>query len=550
MQGPVQSHVVERVQPRSRPIGPGTRPVVLVIDDNATNRTLARVTLEDEGFEVLLAEDGISGIAAFERARPHCVLLDIRMPGLDGLEVCQRIRKLAGGPAAAILFVTATHDVETFDRALVAGGDDFVTKPYRPSELVNRVQTALKLRRVVHERDELYTLIKEQRDQLQRIQLQMSAANEQLLLASIKANELADHANEARMAANINEQRFRTLVSASSTLVWQATAAGRIDVDGSWRTFTGIDPAPGDWAWLEAVHPDDRDRVRDAWVGAVASGSRYECEHRLRQQHGQYVWVVARAVRLPASGVIGEWIGMMTDVTARVQVDEARERFIGMLGHDLRTPLGAIIMGLELLDDLTEGQAGVVTRIGRSAQRIEAMIRDVLDFARGRLGGGIPVAVRPCDLGVICADAVAEMQQAQPARELSFEASGDLCGEWDPSRVEQVLSNLLGNAITHGTGGIRVTTRGDADEVVTTVHNHGAPIPAALIPTLFEPFTGQVVGTPRVRNGLGLGLYIASEIVHAHGGKISVTSQQGEGTTFVIRWPRTHMAPPQQALIT
>jgi signal transduction histidine kinase len=152
--------------------GPGSPPVVLVIDDNEANRLLARDTLEDEGYRVVLAENGQQGVEAFERERPDCVLLDVRMPGLDGFEVCRRLRGLKAGEEVPILFLTAQRDVDTFDQALRAGGDDFLTKPVRPTELVVRVQTALKLRRVGAELREQYVVLKRHRDELLRLQLQ------------------------------------------------------------------------------------------------------------------------------------------------------------------------------------------------------------------------------------------------------------------------------------------------------------------------------------------------------------------------------------------
>jgi signal transduction histidine kinase len=156
--------MVTSLMPRGR--------TVLVVDDNGENRALAQATLEDEGVRVVLANDAAAGIAAFERDRPECILLDIRMPGIDGIEACKRLRALPGGADVAIIFVTAQRDVETFDRALAAGGDDFITKPFRPSELVVRVQTALRLRALASERSELVEQIKHQRDQMQRLQLQ------------------------------------------------------------------------------------------------------------------------------------------------------------------------------------------------------------------------------------------------------------------------------------------------------------------------------------------------------------------------------------------
>lgn len=154
------------------PVGthPGSK--ILVVDDNAENRALAQATLEDEGYEVVLASDGAAGLRAFEELEPDCVLLDVRMPGLDGFAVCARIRELPRGKETPVVFLTALRDVDTFDRALRAGGDDFLTKPIRPTELVLRVHAALRLGRMSSELREHYDLVKKQRDDLLRLQLQ------------------------------------------------------------------------------------------------------------------------------------------------------------------------------------------------------------------------------------------------------------------------------------------------------------------------------------------------------------------------------------------
>ena len=150
----------------------GVVATILVVDDNAENRALAQATLGDHDYRVVLAADGEAGIAAFSLERPDCVLLDVRMPGLDGPATCERMRALPGGADVPIVFVTAQRDVDTFDRTVRAGGDDFMTKPFRPNELVARVEAALKLRRLATERSELYVQVKQQRDDLQRLQLQ------------------------------------------------------------------------------------------------------------------------------------------------------------------------------------------------------------------------------------------------------------------------------------------------------------------------------------------------------------------------------------------
>jgi two-component system, sensor histidine kinase and response regulator len=145
---------------------------ILVVDDNEANRLLAQSTLEDEGYRVSLACDGAQALVAFETFKPDCMLLDVRMPGVDGFAVCEKIRRLPGGLDIPVIFLTALRDVDTFERALRAGGDDFLTKPFRPAELLVRVQTALKLRSLRTELSEHYELLKRQRDDGMRIQLQ------------------------------------------------------------------------------------------------------------------------------------------------------------------------------------------------------------------------------------------------------------------------------------------------------------------------------------------------------------------------------------------
>ncbi|MBA3540193.1 MAG: hybrid sensor histidine kinase/response regulator [Deltaproteobacteria bacterium] len=170
---------------------------MLVVDDNAANRALAQATLEDEGYRVVLAAGGVAGIEAFTREHPDCILLDVRMPDLDGPAACREIRALPGGADVPIVFVTAQRDVETFDRALHSGGDDYMTKPFRPNELVARVQAALKLRRLATERTELYAQVKRQRDELQRLQLE----REQLM--SFLVHDLKNPVNAIELHAEL-----------------------------------------------------------------------------------------------------------------------------------------------------------------------------------------------------------------------------------------------------------------------------------------------------------------------------------------------------------
>ena len=168
---------------------------VLVVDDNAENRALAKAALEDEGIRAVLASTGEEGLVAFAQEQPDCILLDIRMPGMDGIAACERIRAMPGGDQVAIIFITAQRDVETFDRAVGAGGDDFITKPFRPGELIVRVRTALRLRRIAAERGQLSIELKRQRDELQRLQLQKEQ------LAAFVVHDLKNPVNTIELQA-------------------------------------------------------------------------------------------------------------------------------------------------------------------------------------------------------------------------------------------------------------------------------------------------------------------------------------------------------------
>jgi signal transduction histidine kinase len=173
------------------------RETILVVDDNEANRLLVLHTLEDEGYRVVTATGGAEGVAAFERESPNCVLLDVRMPEIDGFAVCERIRALPDGAETPVVFLTALRDLDTFDRALRAGGDDLLTKPVRPTELILRVQTALKLRRMGAELREHYVAVRRQRDDVMRLQLQ----KERLL--TFVVHDLKGHVNAMDLHAQL-----------------------------------------------------------------------------------------------------------------------------------------------------------------------------------------------------------------------------------------------------------------------------------------------------------------------------------------------------------
>ena len=221
------------------------------------------------------------------------------------------------------------------------------------------------------------------------------------------------------------------------------------------------------------------------------------------------------------------------------EAGELREQFIAVLGHDLRNPLAAIAMGATLLRRKAHDPVAVTTaadRIERSARRMSGLINDVLDFARGRLGSGIGVELaETTTLGQALEGVTAELREVHPERRISSDIAVDGRVRCDLERIQQLLSNLLANALSHGTPDTPVRVRAwlAGQDVVIEVHNDGEPIPADRLGKVFEPFWRRTAA----REGLGLGLYICSQIAKSHRGRLTVESADEQGTTFVSRLP-------------
>ena len=225
-------------------------------------------------------------------------------------------------------------------------------------------------------------------------------------------------------------------------------------------------------------------------------------------------------------------------------VDRSRQMFLAILGHDLRNPLNAVRMSAAVLTrrkTLDADSSELAGGIAASADAMAKIITDLLDFTGAGLGAQMPLSPAPVDLGKLGQEVVDEMRAGYAGRTFDFRPKGDLAGEWDPARLRQVISNLLGNAVQHGagTGPVELAMTGEGADVVFTVRNEGDPIPPDALLTIFDPL---VRGSPERRQqrrpgSIGLGLYIAREVVTSHGGTIDVRSDAA-ATVFTVRLPR------------
>jgi signal transduction histidine kinase len=219
-----------------------------------------------------------------------------------------------------------------------------------------------------------------------------------------------------------------------------------------------------------------------------------------------------------------------------------RDKVLGILGHDLRNPLGAISMGAQTLlltSELSEDARRHIVRIERSSKRMAEMITTLLDFADSRFKSSISVSLAEVDLSPVVRAVVDELRASALGREIELTVEGDMTGAWDAARLEQVASNIVGNALKHGDGLVQVRLTAEIKDVVLTVSNRGTPIPVDRIHAIFQPFHAPpTAAQPTAQRSLGLGLYIADQIVRAHHGSITVTSTAENGTIFSVRLPR------------
>lgn len=226
---------------------------------------------------------------------------------------------------------------------------------------------------------------------------------------------------------------------------------------------------------------------------------------------------------------------------------DSQNVFLAILGHDVRNPLGAISMGAQMiLQDTTlpPRHLKVAGQVLRSTQRVVEIVSDLLDYSTSHLGGGIPVNLGKYELSTECRSVVQEMKLFHPQCEFKVDIENDMMVTWDHARISQALSNLLSNAVQHGSAGtpVWVTVYREETDVIIVVQNEGDVMAPGKLRTMFDPGKSFAIKSSGERSAsqtsnLGLGLYITHEIVLAHGGEIWVSSTEREGTTFTARIP-------------
>jgi len=367
-----------------------------------------------------------------------------------------------------------------------------------------------------------------------------------------------------------SEERYRTLIETSASIVWTTTAAGELTPpQASWTAFTG--QPQGEYAgtgWLEAVHPEDRDATLNAWREAVAGPAVYSVEHRLRRADGDWRIMSVRGVPILDDGAVREWVGIHVDITARKQAEEelsaaknaaeaanrAKSQFLANMSHELRTPLSAVIGYSEMLEEEMEdgGDAGLlgdVRKIQSNARHLLSLINDVLDLSKIE-ADRMTTYAEDIQVQALAEDVAGTVGNlvVQKGNTLAMDLAPGLgVMHSDQTKLRQCLFNLVSNAAKFTENGrITVRVRRDGDWVEFSVADSGIGMTPEQLAGLFERFAQADVSTTRRFGGTGLGLAITRAFCRLLGGDVRVESTYGAGSTFTMRLPAVMPEQPEE----
>jgi signal transduction histidine kinase/CheY-like chemotaxis protein len=485
---------------------------ILIADDNTDMRDYLRRLLAPY-WTVQEVADGAAALAEAQRDPPELVISDVMMPGLDGFALLRSLRSDARTRQVPVVMLSARAGEEARIEGLDAGADDYLTKPFIARELVARVASQLVLARgrqaLEQQRATLYSHF-------------MQAPTPICILRGPR------HVIE--------------LANPRCCEVWRRPHQDVID-----RPL------------FEALPEIESQPFKDLLENVLRTGE--PClgketpallgpDTPLRTVYFNFVYAPLRDLQGKIDGVLVLAFDVTDEVRARDELARTvryNEMFAGILAHDLRNPLGAVLTAAQLLLMRHGGDTKLAMpaqRIFSSAERMARMIEQLLDFTRIRLAGGLGIERRAVDLRELLHATLSETEAASPGWSVRLESMGQASGWWDGDRLAQVISNLAGNAAQHGAAGtpaqVRLDGR-DPDRVTLIFENKGV-IPPDELSRLFDPFRATQHRRDKAK-GLGLGLFITREIVVAHGGEVEVASTEEQGTRFTIVLPRGRSAP-------
>ena len=474
---------------------------ILLVDDRQANLITLNAILEPLGERLVCAQSGTEALRQLLTREFALVLLDVQMPGIDGFQVATLIRQRPATATLPIIFLTAvSREASQIFEGYEHGAVDYLVKPFDPYILRAKVSVFVDLHKKTRLIERQAALLRQrEREELERS----------------------------------SEHRFRSVTESIAAGIWAA------DPDGQFFYANRFARAFADTVdFVDAVDEVDRGRAADVWLQAVAVGRPFELECSIgRRSH-----LVRGVIQFGEDAAPAGWIVSGVDIEELKQANRAKDAFLAIASHELRGPLSVVLAQTEpaLLRrrcQEPEYPDKVFGVIRRQTERMSRLVGDLLDIGRIQ-AGKLSIQREEFDLSELAAEVVDRLGSTSPDHAIRLSADGPLrmCG--DPSRIDQVLTNLVTNAVRYSPGGgeVEVACTLEADSVHLRVVDRGIGIPAEKIGTIFDAFErahGDSYG------GLGLGLNIVQGIVEQHGGRIWAVSSgtPGEGSELHVVLP-------------
>jgi PAS domain S-box-containing protein len=539
-------------------------PKVLIVDDQPRNLDVLEAMLGEIECTLVRATSADEALLAVVRNEFAALVLDIKMPGMGGIELAKLIKQRRRSQHVPILFLTAhSSNEEDVLRGYGVGAVDYLSKPINAEILRSKIGVFVDLFRKTRALAEL-------NERLHREVAERERAQQALLVANLelerRVGERTAALNRAHQGVRENEERLRMALDVAQIAAWEwHLGSGQMRWSTDPEVLFGFPKGSfgGELRIVHTVHAEDRDVVEQATAAALQTGV-YEAEYRAVHPDGGVVWITERG-RVFADADGDRMVGISRDVTVERESVLERERllkseraargeaeqqsrlkdeFLATLSHELRTPMNIVLGWLDMLarDVPVRDTRSAIAIVQRNAQIQARLIDDLLDMNR-LLAGNLHIELVPVDIGATLRTALQGLQPAADAKGVKLNVSVDapaVTALADARRLHQILWNLLHNAIkfTARDGRVDVNVQRRNAHVSIEVQDDGCGISREFLPHVFERFRQQDSSTTRESSGLGLGLSIAKHLAELHGGTIRVASGGlGAGATFSVELP-------------
>jgi len=547
-------------------MGADNRPEVLIVDDQPRNLDALEAMLSSSDCTPVRAQSADEALLCLLRHDFAAMVLDIRMPGMNGIDLAKLIKQRKRSRDVPILFLTA-HMADEADvlRGYDVGAVDYLSKPVNPIVLRSKIAVFIDVFRKTRELAQLNEAL--QREIIERVGAQeaLQSVNQELERRVLDRTAALTRAHQA---VRENEERLRMAIEVAQIAAWEwHLPSGQMTWSTDPELLFGFPKGSfgPELRMLRTLHPDDRTRIEEALEAALHSGA-YEAEYRSVRPNGSIVWITERGrVVWDADGLAERMVGITRDISSEREAEQEREdllrsereardeterqmrlkdEFLATLSHELRTPMNAILGWLAILQSgkLVGRAESALSVIQRNAQIQAKLIDDLLDMTR-LMSGNIQLDVNVVPPMEVVQAALASLQPAAQAKKVQLLTSVETSLEEiavDSRRLQQVLWNLLHNAIkfTHVGGCVTIRVSQSGGQVRFAVEDDGRGISSEFLPHVFDKFRQQDPSTTRDSYGLGLGLSIAKHLVELQSGTIHADSAgKGKGAIFTVQLP-------------